>query len=279
LVILGGGTVGTARLLLASSRGLPNLSEHVGRHIAFNGSVKAAAILPDDIPDGDMYAGRSHPGMISYEFLESRGITISTVKPLPVQMMAAGRLRLAGMRAEQEWWGADHLALMQQVRHRMIILLSLGLTPPAGRLTLDAEGEPHLEVDELGALAAYEKSVESLLRSILDRNGCRPVSVEAVDRAGMPHPGTYFSSAHQTGSCRMADSPGMGVVDVNGEVFGHPGLFVTDGAAIPSSLAVNTSLTVLANAERIAAGIVARYGRTPAVEPGAPPLVARAAGQ
>jgi cholesterol oxidase len=44
-----------------------------------------------------------------------------------------------------------------------------------------------------------------------------------------------------------------------GEVFGHPGLYVTDGAAIPGSLAVNPSLTILANAERIAAGIVERH--------------------
>jgi enediyne biosynthesis protein E9 len=277
LVILGGGTVGTARLLLASAAGLPNLSEHVGRHIAFNGSVKAAGILPDDIPDADMYAGRSHPGMISYEFLDSRGITISTVKPLPVQMMAAGRLRLADRSPEPAWWGPEHVALMKQVRHRMIILLSLGLTPPAGRLTLDAQGEPKLGLEGLERLADYEKSIEDLLSSILKRSGCRPVAVEAVDRTGMPHPGTFFSSAHQTGSCRMADSASRGVVDVNGELFGHPGLFVSDGAAIPSSLAVNTSLTILANAERIAAGIAARYGRAPAGGPGDRPLVARAA--
>jgi cholesterol oxidase len=58
----------------------------------------------------------------------------------------------------------------------------------------------------------------------------------------------------------MADRPADGVVDASGEVFGYPGLYVSDGAAIPGSLAVNTSLTILANAERIAAGIVARYG-------------------
>jgi cholesterol oxidase len=49
------------------------------------------------------------------------------------------------------------------------------------------------------------------------------------------------------------------VTDANGEVFDHPGLYVSDGAAIPSSLAVNTSLTILANAERVAAGILRRY--------------------
>ena len=56
----------------------------------------------------------------------------------------------------------------------------------------------------------------------------------------------------------MADDPERGVVNADGEVFGNPGLYVTDGAAIPSSLAVNTSLTILANAERISAGIVRR---------------------
>jgi choline dehydrogenase-like flavoprotein len=163
--------------------------------------------------------------------------------------------------------------MMKQVRQRMIILLSLGLTPPAGRITLDAQGAPKLEVDGLPGLAEYEKDIEALLRSILDRNGCRPVSVEAVDRGGMPHSGTYFSTAHQTGSCRMADSPAMGVVDAGGEVFGYPGLFVSDGAAIPSSLAVNTSLTILANAERIAEGMVSRFGM-PAPGNRAPAVVA-----
>jgi cholesterol oxidase len=64
------------------------------------------------------------------------------------------------------------------------------------------------------------------------------------------------------GSCRMADSADRGVCDTKGEVFGYPGLYVSDGAAIPSSLAVNSSLTILANAERIALGIVSRHGAT-----------------
>ena len=53
----------------------------------------------------------------------------------------------------------------------------------------------------------------------------------------------------------MADSRDRGVVNAAGEVFGYPGLYISDGSVIPSSLAVNTSLTILANAERIAAGV------------------------
>jgi len=61
------------------------------------------------------------------------------------------------------------------------------------------------------------------------------------------------------------------VVDPEGEVYGYPGLYVSDGAAVPTSLAVNTSLTILANAERIAAGMVKRW-----VRKDEPALVARA---
>jgi choline dehydrogenase-like flavoprotein len=264
IVVLGGGTVGSALLLLASRAGLPHLSDQVGRNIAFNGSVKAAGILPDDLPDGDMYAGRSHPGMISYEFLESHGITISAAKPLPVPMIATARLRQPDLPAATAWWGAANVELMRQVRHRVIILFTMGLTPPVGHLTVDAGGTPHLAVSNLPALTRYERETEAILHTILTRNGCRPLAVDAVDRMGAPQPATSFSTAHQTGSCRMSDSPRTGVVDPHGEVHGHPGLFVSDGAAIPTSLAVNTSLTILANAERIADGIVARYGLTAA---------------
>ena len=84
------------------------------------------------------------------------------------------------------------------------------------------------------------------------------MDVEFVERDGGPREHGGFSTAHQVGSCRMADSRLHGVVNAAGEAFNYPGLFISDGSAIPSSLAVNTSLTILANAERIAEGIVAR---------------------
>ena len=69
------------------------------------------------------------------------------------------------------------------------------------------------------------------------------------------------NTAHMTGSCRMADDISQGVVDVNGEMFNQPGLFITDGATIPSSLAVNPYLTILANAERLSNTITGMYSR------------------
>jgi choline dehydrogenase-like flavoprotein len=82
-----------------------------------------------------------------------------------------------------------------------------------------------------------------------------------IDSEGTDYPDIHFGTTHMTGSARMADSKKHGVVNADGEVFDYPGLYVSDGAAIPTSLAVNTSLTILANAERIADILVKRYSR------------------
>ncbi len=259
LVILGGGTVGTARLLLASRPHLGLLSAEVGRNIAFNGSVKAVGLLPEGFPEGDMFAGRSHPGMISYEFLASRGFTISAGKPLPLQVVAAARLRLDGDPRQPEYWGQANVDLMKQYRHRMIVLASFGLTAPGGVIEANERGDLRLHLDPTETLRRYHDDTEAVLHDILRRNGCRVVHARFVDRGGAVREEPCFSTAHQVGSCRMADRREHGVADASGQVFDHPGLYVSDGAAIPASLAVNTSLTILANAERVAAGMVSRY--------------------
>jgi cholesterol oxidase len=59
-------------------------------------------------------------------------------------------------------------------------------------------------------------------------------------------------TAHPLGGCVMGDAPATSVVNHACEVWNYPGLYVTDGAAIPSALAVNPSLTIAAVAERSA---------------------------
>ncbi|MES1210511.1 MAG: GMC oxidoreductase, partial [Pseudomonadota bacterium] len=50
--------------------------------------------------------------------------------------------------------------------------------------------------------------------------------------------------------CVISDSEATGVVNHHGEVWNYPGLYVTDGASLPSALSVNPSLTIAAVAER-----------------------------
>ncbi|WP_345032823.1 GMC oxidoreductase [Kutzneria kofuensis] len=49
----------------------------------------------------------------------------------------------------------------------------------------------------------------------------------------------------------MGRHPGEGVCDPYGEVFGHPGLYVADGAAMPGPVGANPSLTIAAMADRL----------------------------
>lgn len=258
LLVLAGGTVGTAALLLRSRDQLRFLSDHLGRNIAFNGSVKAVGILPEDMPDGDMFSGRSHPGMISYHFLKSHGITIAAAKPLPLQALAAARLKLDGDTRDPAYWGAPHTEIMKVYRRRVMVLVAFGLTLPTAELRLSGHDlDARLELT--GDLRAYYRRTKKLLQSILLRNGCRLLDPEFISRDGSAIDDLYFSTAHQVGSCRMGQSAETGVVDSWGQVFGYPGMYVSDGAVVPSSLAVNSALTILANAERIAAGIRDRY--------------------
>jgi cholesterol oxidase len=57
-------------------------------------------------------------------------------------------------------------------------------------------------------------------------------------------------TVHNLGGCPLADSPERGVLNRDGEVFGYPGLFVLDGAAIPVAIGANPSHTIAAVAER-----------------------------
>ena len=55
---------------------------------------------------------------------------------------------------------------------------------------------------------------------------------------------------HPLGGCGMAAAPAKGVVNSQGEVFGYPGLYVSDGSIFPRPIGLNPSKTITALAER-----------------------------
>ena len=77
----------------------------------------------------------------------------------------------------------------------------------------------------------------------------------------------HLVTAHPLGGCPMGEDYLSGVVDQYGRVYSadgavHNGLFVADGAIVPSALAVNPFLTISALAERIAAHMILAEGGT-----------------
>ncbi len=73
---------------------------------------------------------------------------------------------------------------------------------------------------------------------------------------GIPHNSLIESlfnmsvTAHILGGCVIGANPNEGVIDPAHQVYGYPGLYVVDGAAIPANVGVNPSLTITAMAER-----------------------------
>jgi choline dehydrogenase-like flavoprotein len=260
IIILAAGTVGSAIILLDSKKYLGNVSSHIGRNINVNGSVKTLGILPDEFIEGDMFVGQSHPGVVSYEFLESKGITISTSKPLPVDAVSTAHFKIEGETGNPAWWGSAHTDLMKKYRKKALVLYVLGLsTSPAELRKNNGSYRPYLNIDY--KFRQYYKDTVELLHSIFRRNGAKVVNLDFIDGEGNEYHDIHITTAHMTGSCRMADDISKGVVDIKGEMFNSPGLYITDGSLIPSSLAVNPYLTILANSERVSEIITSMYSR------------------
>jgi len=66
------------------------------------------------------------------------------------------------------------------------------------------------------------------------------------------------TTAHILGGCVMGSSPDNGVVDLKGEMFNYPNLYVADGSVVPVNLGVNPSLTITAISEYIMSQIPAK---------------------
>ena len=58
-------------------------------------------------------------------------------------------------------------------------------------------------------------------------------------------------TAHPVGGAPMGRDSSAGVCDPYGEVFGYPGLYIADGAAMPGPVGPNPSLTIAALADRM----------------------------
>lgn len=92
----------------------------------------------------------------------------------------------------------------------------------------------------------FERSDEDAANS---RDGINDPTFQAwladVRKHGVNPPETGWGSAHQMGTCRMASTPRIGVVDPKGKVWGTEGLFVADASIFPSARYVTPKLFFL----------------------------------
>lgn len=66
-------------------------------------------------------------------------------------------------------------------------------------------------------------------------------------------------TVHSLGGCHLSESPQTGVVSLHGEVHNYPGLFISDGSVIPSSIGFHPAMTISAISEYIAEAVLNSY--------------------
>ena len=84
-------------------------------------------------------------------------------------------------------------------------------------------------------------------------------AMDAVSEASgrtVDYPRTEVFTAHPAGGCRIASDASEGVVDGEGQVHGHPGLYVADGSILPQPVGVPPSLSIAAWASHVAERII-----------------------
>lgn len=85
-----------------------------------------------------------------------------------------------------------------------------------------------------------------------------PGELEKLRQARVHARDFQLSAYHPLGTARMGVSPRHSVVNPDHQVHDVPGLYVADGSVVPSSLAVNPQLTIMALATRAADRLAAR---------------------
>jgi choline dehydrogenase-like flavoprotein len=87
--------------------------------------------------------------------------------------------------------------------------------------------------------------------------------LERMEQARTAAADYLLTAFHPLGTCRMATDPSGGAVSSSHEVFGVPGLYVADGSVVPSSVAVNPQVTIMALATRAADLLADRLDAAP----------------
>ena len=262
IVVLAAGTLGTAELLLrAQQQGLP-LSAKLGEKFSANGDdlafadnldqpVNAVATgFPPQAPRGIAPIGPHSMALID---LGDEHGPVWVHDGTMMALMAA----LAPLDALLQLKVGQAFRLLKQGIYgdgmsRSQILYIVAHDDASGRLRLEND---HVVVDWPGYSDAPERvRAEQKVKAMIESMGGvfirNPFSTTAF--------GGNRIIAHPLGGCAMGETVDKGVVAPDGRVFDptkgpkgiHDGLYVCDGAAVPSAIGVSPLLTITALAER-----------------------------
>ncbi|HVN84457.1 MAG TPA: GMC family oxidoreductase [Candidatus Binatia bacterium] len=253
VVVLAAGAVGSPQLWLRSR--LPNSRRQVGRNLHLHPQVWVAGVFAEEV------AGwRGIPQSIAVdEFLEigetrDGGFLLAPTFAHPVALSSM----LPG-------FGTDHRRLMELYPHLALTAVTIA-DHSSGSVEVDVNGRAvvnyQLDDDDRSALTEGLRRAADIYfaagaqRVILPFNETveltRRGDYRAIDERPLRPNDPMLLSFHPQGTLRMGSGGGRAVVNLVGEAYEVPGLFVADASVFPTAIAVPPQLSVMAFAHRTA---------------------------
>jgi cholesterol oxidase len=258
-VVFAAGALGTTRLLLRlrDEGRLPRVSPRLGRLVRTNSESLLGATAPtagvdysqgvaitssfEPAADTRIEPVRYPPGSNVMGLLATILVPGEGRLPQPVRFLAAALrhpIVFARSLSVRRWSERSIIVLVMQSIDNSIRLVRRSGRFRFGLTSGPDHGEPNPRWLPVGHEAARLAAAEV---------GGFPGGSINESALGIP------ITAHLIGGATIGATEAEGVVDPYHRVFGHPGLHVVDGAAIPANLGSNPSLTITAMAERAVA--------------------------
>ena len=275
-VVVAAGTLGSTRLLLRYQRDAGRaLSPMLGHRFSGNGDFLSYVLgtrqrdeptLGPVITSAGKFAGDDASGGF---FVEDAGLPIFLAYYLEGSFQAAtvpkrlakaifpylfryGLLKLGLLKERNTGDDVAKILSAFKTTENLHLLLGMGRDVPDGVMSLEDDGTLELDWELKSSRPYFDRMVQ-----VMGDMG-RGLGGKTQENPMWAWPFRKVVTVHPLGGCAMGEGPETGVVDSMGQVFGEDGLYVADGAIVPSPIGANPSLTIAALAERIAEGLAAR---------------------
>jgi cholesterol oxidase len=274
IVVLAAGTMGTAELMLrAGAQGLP-LSKRLGEKFSANGDDLAfanslakpvhaiATGYPPQAPAGSPVVGPHSMALIDLSDADGPlWVHDGTMLTMMARMGPFNDLVNLRFKSALRLWREG---IYGEDMSRSQLLYIVADDDASGRLRLQND---RAVVDWPGYSSAPQRvRAEAKVRAMIEAAG----GVFEPNPFALTAFGGNRIIAHPLGGCAMGADAEQGVVAHDGRVFDptqglqgvHEGLYVCDGAAVPSAIGVSPLLSLTALAERAMVLAARRLGRT-----------------
>jgi choline dehydrogenase-like flavoprotein len=260
--VLAAGALMTPVLLLRSGgarwpRGLANGSDQVGRNLMFHTS-DMIAIRPDR---GGSTAG-PHKSLALSDFRIVDGRRLGTLQSVGMPVTPGVVLGFLRSLADEHptWWRELSRPFLRAVAHaaafhfrHSVVFASIveDLPYAENRVLLDPDAASGMRFEYRYPAELRERN-RLLRRRLSERLGRRRLVVLTGEH--------NLNYGHACGTCRFGDDPATSVLDRDNRAHELENLFVVDASFFPSSGGTNPSLTIAANALRVAERIDRQLG-------------------